>query len=202
MPVSQRTTTTSQLLRDLLDDSADDAWREFDQRYRGIIIGLGRRLGLDQEAAEEAAQQALAEFARDYRAGRYDRSKGRLTAWLLGIARHRILDAGRSMARRRPQRGESALGALPDEDEMSQMWEAQRERAVLQQALRELRENTRTDPKTMHAFELFVLHETPAQMVAETCDISTAEVYRIKNRLTKRLREIVARLTRIYSEEA
>lgn len=193
--------TTTALL-DALRDSDDQAvWWEFDARYRPVLIGLGRKLGLNEDAAIEVAQQSLVDFMTDYRRGRYDRGQGRLRSWMIGIARHRILDAMRAVGRQQAWRGESVLAVLGDDERISQIWDDECERTVLSQALNELRQGTRTSPNTLRAFELVVLKQVPAAIVADECGLSVTEVYRIKHRLTKRLREIVSNLSGFYGQD-
>jgi len=191
-------TTTTLLLQSLLDAGNTEVWQEFDARYRPIIIGVARRLGLSPEDAADSAQETLAQFVRDYRGGRYDRDRGRLRAWLIGIARHRILDLQRARARQRDKGGHTELADVPDEARLSEIWEVEHERMILCRAMSELREGTRTSPNTLRAFEMLVIEERPAEHVATECGMQVAEVYRIKHRLTKRLREIVERLNRVY----
>jgi DNA-directed RNA polymerase specialized sigma24 family protein len=66
-------------------------WTVLDARYRPVIAALTRRIGLSDVDAEEAAQQTLTEFVRAFGEGRYDRGKGRLSSWILGIAHHTAL---------------------------------------------------------------------------------------------------------------
>jgi RNA polymerase sigma-70 factor (ECF subfamily) len=184
------TATTTQLL-DALQVSNESVWLEFDRRFRPILYAVARRLGLDEDRAADVAQQTMAEFLRDYRAGRYDRSKGRLRSWILGIARHRALDALRDRARHCSWRGESALIALPDPGHVDQIWDEESDRIVFQQAMQLLRETTRAEPRTLSVFERVALDAVPPQQVAEEFGLAVDDVYRIKNRVTKRLREIV-----------
>lgn len=109
-------TTTTALLDSLKDPSNAPIWDEFDARYRPILHGFARKLGLSQEDAADVAQQAMTEFVRDYRAGLYHRGKGRLSSWLISIARNRAVDLQRAQGRRRGWRGESAFQhiATPD----------------------------------------------------------------------------------------
>jgi len=44
------TQTTTKLLEELKDEANADAWNEFDTRYRPILIGFARRLGLGELA--------------------------------------------------------------------------------------------------------------------------------------------------------
>lgn len=200
MRLSARTTTTTQLLQALFDPKDEAVWREFDGRYRPIIYGLAMRLGLGPHDAADVAQATMIEFVRDYRSGRYDRDRGRLRAWIIGIARHQVSDAFTQRKRRRALRGESAFEELPDDNRLTELWDAERERAILSEALRELRITTRTEPKTIQAFEMVAIDGVPAEAVALECGIEVAEVYRIKNRITKRLRAIVVQLTQAYLE--
>lgn len=192
-------TTTTRLLADLQDPSNAIAWVDFDSRYRPVLKGFARKLGFDDDDADEMAQQALTEFCRAYREGRYQRERGRLRAWLIGIARNTAL----SMRRRRGAvrvGGNSALENLPDDLEISGIWDREREQAIYEQAMAALRESTRTDAKTLLVFELYAIQGKPVDDVASQCNVTVDMVYVIKNRLTKRLREMVAELTAAYDD--
>jgi RNA polymerase sigma factor (sigma-70 family) len=197
---SARTTTTTELLQALHDRSDEAVWRVFDARYRPIIYAIAMRLGLNQDDAAEVAQATLADFVRDYRKGGYDRERGRLRSWIIGIARHRVTDVLRQRAKQREMRGESAFDGLPDDDRLVECWEAEREKTILDLALKELRHNTRTDEKTIRSFEMVAIEGVPAEAVATEWGMTIAEVYRVKNRITKRLRGIVDQLTHAYLE--
>lgn len=192
-------TTTSLLLDGLHDAENQAVWSEFDRRYRPILVGFARHLGLSEADADETAQRTLAEFAEGYLAGKYQREKGRLSAWILGIARHRATDVWRMRGRRREVRGASALIDLSD-DECTQLWEDEQQRAILTRALETLREQTRTSPRTMRVFQQVAIEGVAAGVVAADFEMTTEEVYRVKNRITKRLRELVAQLTQAYAE--
>jgi RNA polymerase sigma-70 factor (ECF subfamily) len=194
--------TSTHLLEGLLRGGQETLWSEFDARYRPIILGVCRHLGLDEHGAADVAQETLAQFLRDYRAGKYDRQRGRLRAWIIGIARHRLAEAFRQQARRPAAASGPALDHVPDEEHMTSVWTIESERHILRHALRLLGETTRTEPATLTAFEMVALRGVPAEAVAERCGIAVAEVYRIKHRLTRRLRDIVAEITLAYEGDA
>jgi len=202
------TATTTQLLEALLDPSDEGVWFELDGRYRPIVFAMALRIGLDAEEATEVAQTTLAEFARDYRGGRYARERGRLRGWLLGIARHRITDTLRERARRRGVRGDSVLDQLPGvlgddsaaEQQLEAIWEERRRAVILERALETLRISTAFDPRTIQVFELAALRRVPTDAVATECGVTPAEVYRIKHRVAARLRAIVQGITETYDE--
>src|SRR5688572_33473691 len=81
--------TTTALLCGLLDPAAEQSWLEFDARFRPIVRGFAMKLGLSEADAEDVTQEALARFVKYYRQGKYDRTRGRLSSWLITIAQNR-----------------------------------------------------------------------------------------------------------------
>src|SRR5438067_220203 len=110
------TRTTTQLLESLRDPNNDGLWQLFDERYRPVLMAFARRRGLSEEDAAEVAQETLTQCMSDYRAGRYERSKGRLSSWIIGIARNRVVDQGRARQRARVERGESGMADIPNHE--------------------------------------------------------------------------------------
>jgi RNA polymerase sigma-70 factor, ECF subfamily len=195
-----QTHTTTTLLDALKDHSNDAVWREFDARYRPIITAFARKLGLDDIAAAEVAQATLAEFVRCYRDGKYQRGRGRLSSWIIGIAQN-IAAGARRAASKRPVRGESACVDLANEATLTTIWEEQRQLVVLTKAMAQLRATSRAEERTIRAFELVALHAVPPDAVAKECGMTVAEVYVAKNRITGRLRRIVEEISAAYREE-
>ena len=59
------TRTTTALLEGLLEQTNDETWREFDARYRPIIVAFARRVGLGETDAADVAQETLLRFVRE-----------------------------------------------------------------------------------------------------------------------------------------
>ena len=57
------------------------------------------------------------------------------------------------------------------------------------------------DERTIRAFELLVVNQVPPATVAGQLEMSTADVYRAKNRVADRLRTIIDALDRAYRDE-
>ena len=185
--------TTTELLDGLHEPSNRSAWDEFDLRYRPILLAFLRRMGVHIADAEDVAQETLACFVRDYRAGQYDRQQGRLRTWLIAIARHRLADLRRAAARRRERRGDSAIAELSDDDNAEAVWDAEQRRVIFEQALAELRQTARFRERTLEAFDRVVLQHEPVEAVAAQLDLTPQEIYNTKNRVVARLREIARR---------
>lgn len=162
---------------------------------------MARQLGLDEADAADAAQDTLACFLSDYRAGKFDRSRGRLRAWLLAIARHRVIDFQRRRAARRVRRGNSAIADVPDEQGLSAIWDAECRQKILSEALARLGVGTKLQPQTITAFRQQVIEERPPEQVAAELGLSVRAVYLAKHRCLSRLRQIIEELTRAYEIE-
>ncbi|MFO0983119.1 MAG: sigma-70 family RNA polymerase sigma factor [Planctomycetota bacterium] len=188
------TRTNTILLLGLADPENQAAWAEFDERYRPIILGFARRLGMHEAQAQDVAQETLLRVVQDFRAGSFDHGRGRLRSWLFTIARSRVFDARRLAARRQEARGDSALVDVPDDAVVSKCFDEEWQREVLRAAFAELRGATRTDPQTLRAFELLVVDERRAPEVAQELGMNVNAVYVAKHRTLERLRSILARL--------
>src|SRR3990172_5129738 len=135
--------TTSTILESLADHSNRAAWERFVGRFRGPLVGFARHMGLSETDAEDAAQETLAVFADEYRNGRYDPTKGRLSRWLFGIAyrvglaRRRSVIRSAAMAANLPP---ETLDELPGEDGASRLWDEECEKAVLELCLQKVRQ--------------------------------------------------------------
>ena len=123
--------TTTALLNGLFDPRNAAAWEAFDRRYRPILIGFVRNCGVKQTDAAEIAQETIVRFVEEYREGKYDRSRGRLGAWLVTIARYRVLDMRRKAGTAKVERGESAMIDLDDDKSVGAAYEAERRHALL-----------------------------------------------------------------------
>ncbi len=194
------TRTTTRLLDALLEPANEPAWAQIDARYRPVIAGLARRLGLRDADAEEVAQQALSEFVRVYREGRYDRTRGRLSSWILGIAHNTALRIART-SRKNLLPGATILTEMPDEQALRSIWTDERDRTILSRAIGMLRDETSVDDRTLLAFELVALRGVPATEAAAQSGMTVEQVYVAKSRLTKRLREVVQDLTAAFEED-
>jgi RNA polymerase sigma-70 factor (ECF subfamily) len=192
------TKTTTALLDALMDSQDQQVWAELDNRYRPIIRGLARKLGLTYTDAEDVVQEVLSRFVKHYRAGEYDRGRGRLRAWIIQIARHCIADVHRSKSMNQANGGDSAIAGLSSDDEFAQLWDEEYRAFILESALSELRAGTRIDERTIRAFEKIGLCGEPVATVAAELGMSADSVYAAKSRCLKELREIVLRLNIVY----
>ncbi len=197
---SELTQTTTLLLEGLRDPSNDGAWRLLHDRCYPLLFEYGRRKGLQPTDAEDAAQEALADFATAYREGEYDRARGRLRQWLYGFAAHRI---------KRVQQRNQKVGHIPNAegrtqffndlpapDEIDAIWETEWERHVLQLCREQIRREFQSDH--VAAFEKYALEGLPPDEVAAVTGMSVNAVYICKSRILARLRELQDELAQLW----
>ncbi|MGI9014169.1 MAG: RNA polymerase sigma factor [Phycisphaerales bacterium] len=186
---------TTTILLERLSNFEDAAWDTFTARFREPLIAFARRCGLDADAAQDIAQDALFAFARSYRQGRFDRTRGRLRSWLFGIAHKEILKQQRKRARGERQSpmvhgGTTFFSQLEDEDDAARvfdtMWDEHVARLCMARVQREV------EPLTWNAFEQFALRGQNAADVAAELRMSRNAVFLAKHRILKRLRELTA----------
>lgn len=193
---------TTSLLLDQLQQVDQDAWSVFVVRFREPLVRFARKLGLNEEEAEDAAQETLMSFARSYREGQYDREQGRLSSWLFGIARHRVLD----VARRRRSKEEVVAGhegqssfwsRVGDHRQASEAFEESWRETVFENCLAQVRKEVKAT--TYEAFELLTMKQMSPEEVAEKLSITRNAVFIAKHRVVTRLRERIKEYEEVSS---
>ncbi|MGH2981202.1 MAG: RNA polymerase sigma factor [Solirubrobacterales bacterium] len=88
-------------LMPLLAEKDPDAFEVFYDRHGGAAYSLAYRIVGDRSGAEDVVQEA---FLSIWRSGaRYDRARGSVRAWTLGIVRNRAIDALRRQLGKAPK---------------------------------------------------------------------------------------------------
>jgi len=189
-PLGPVTSTT--LLKGLEDPANQTVWQQYVGRYRPLIVRYAKKLDVPAEEAEDIAQATLLAFSKSYRAGKYERAKGRLSSWLFGIAKNEIRSSDRARRGRLAAgstEAEEGIAALAAEDELEELWEREWRDAVFWECLKLVRSEVK--PETMRAFERFALDERPAGEVAAELGLTQNAVFGAKRRVLGRIRELL-----------
>lgn len=200
--------TRRSLLSRLKDWRDEDSWREFFETYWRLIYDVALRTGLDDAAAQDVVQETVLAAAKQMPGFRYDPARGSFKAWLLLITRRRIAEALRAQYRARggaAQRAEesiapevSATGAAEAGGEpagsadFEAVWDAEWNTHLAEAVLQRLKK--RVNPKHFQAFELLTVQGWKPTEVSSTLGINLAQLYLIRSRLRRLVREEVARL--------
>jgi RNA polymerase sigma-70 factor, ECF subfamily len=117
----------------VVGENDPEAFEVFYDRHGGAAYSLAYRIVGDRNSAEDVVQEA---FLSIWRSGaRYDRARGSVRAWTLGIVRNRAIDALRRQSGRAPKLDfddEAALEQRPAPDLTD-------EQALRRESARELR---------------------------------------------------------------
>lgn len=192
--------TTSTLLAGLRDFENDQCWTEFVERVEPVLLGVARRAGLKNADAYDAAQDALWAFADDIRAGKYDRERGRLRAWLIGILGNRIRRTRERYVRSPLKRGSSFVDERVSDADLDLYWEQERQAIILHRARQSLAESSGTSEQTVEIFNLLFRYRGDAGRVAEHLNVTRDVVYQARSRMVKRLRETVAQIEEQFDD--
>jgi RNA polymerase sigma factor (sigma-70 family) len=191
--------TTTTILHELRDYGNRSAWESFSARFRRPIVSFVKGMGLSDIDAEDVAQETLIAFAEGYRRGQYDRTKGRLSRWLFGIAYRQALSGRRAGARQAGRDGyavaDTTFWAGVSDHHAEVSWDQAWEQALLEQCLDRVR--AEVEPVTFRAFELVVRGERSATQAADELNVPIKVVYNAKHRILKRVRELRVELEEI-----
>ena len=100
-------------LADRLLARDEGALREVIDAHGGLVFGVARRVLVDPDLAEEAAQDTFLALWR--RPGAFDPARGSLRTWLAGIARNKAVD----MVRREESRRRTKESLIQEADRTS-----------------------------------------------------------------------------------
>jgi RNA polymerase sigma-70 factor (ECF subfamily) len=182
--------TTTQILENLKNSNNAADWSCFRDYFYPVIVRFARKLGLSPDDAEDAAQETIIAFLKACRTDKYQRQQGKLSHWVMGVARNIIRNHYRKQSKiSGAAKSNSAISMPPDiEDEQAvqHTWQTEWRKVLLQRCLIQARKEF--DAKTFLAFELYALAGKPAAQVSAELDLSANAVYIAKNRVLTKIR--------------
>lgn len=170
-------------VEDLFARGDEQALRAAYDDHGALVFSFCRRALADPEAAKDATQETFVAAWRTR--GRYDKAKGSLSAWLMGIARFKVLDQYRAGSRR-PEPSEK-VGSdvdVPVDHAASpqEMVDAMADRMLLADALGVLADRPRG------VIELAFYEDLTQLQIAEELDLPLGTVKSDMRRSLTRLR--------------
>lgn len=179
--------TRASLLIQIRDPGNRSAWQEFDDIYRPMLKRLALARGLDAADADDITQQCMAAVHNHIKSFEYDPAKGRFKAWIRTLANNRIRNLRRG---RRPYQAEDDFDRTegheqaPDEV-FDRIWME----THLQFCFRKI--EAELGQADFLAFKRYVIDEKPVAEVCRELGFTPGRLYKIKWRVTRRMREIM-----------
>ena len=180
--------TRPSLLSRLSGGRDEEAWREFEARYRDLIARFCRRRGLQAADTEDVCQLVFLALARSMAGFRYDRARGRFRDYLGRIA-HNTIHHLVSCPERRPRPLDAAVLetlSAPTNGDVDPAFEDEWTQHHFRLAMRSVR--ARSTPASLAVFERLLAGESVSQ-VARATGMSEDAVHKVKQRIGERLRQ-------------
>ena len=184
-------TTHPSLLVRVRDLDDHEAWREFDRRYRDLILRYCRRKGLQTSDAEDVRQMVMLNMARQLRRFEYRPAKGRFRDYLgrtVANAIHRYFRRPRLERDGLDTRVVGEAAAEPD-TALDEEWESEWMLHHYRTAMETVRRGS--DPRSVEVFEQLIGGGS-VQDVAQLFSMSRDAVHKVKQRMRDRLKRCIA----------
>jgi RNA polymerase sigma-70 factor (ECF subfamily) len=178
------------------------SWGEFYGLYRKLVYGFSRRAGLTHEEAEEVTQDVFTRVAKTIQDFESNPDRGSFRGWLMQLTRWRVTDKFRSRPdlpkpHRRPDGEQSAAGTMtisriPNPAQDQKIWDIEWRNQLLEAAMERL--SRRVKAKHFQIFDFHIRQHWPVARISRELGVNPAFVYLITHRLSKQLKEEVAKL--------
>jgi len=207
--------TRVSLLRRVCDWEDDASWQEFFDLYWKLIYSLALRAGLNECEAEEVVQATMINIAKKIREFRPGSPNGSFRRWICRQAQWKITDQLRQRLREQKHRHSSAphsdvtatrtgtIARIPDQrNDLAHFVQEDWDSAVAEVASARVKRVVK--PKHFQMYDLHVVKKWPIREVARLLQVNVAQVYLIKSRISRLLRQttkqVEAQLERVPSK--
>ena len=171
-------------------------WQDFFETYWRLIYGVARKSGLSDAEAQDVVQETVITVAKNI--SKYERSAGSFKSWLLHTTRWRIADQFRKRSPadcpaqfcEESDRATAPIDRVPDGFDLQAAWDEEWQSNVLAAALERVKR--KVDPKRYQIFDCSVVKQWPAAKVAAELQVSIAQVYLVKHRVSALVKKEVA----------
>jgi RNA polymerase sigma-70 factor (ECF subfamily) len=177
------------LLLEIKRLSNASGWRRFYEQYAPLIERFALKFGLSAVESDEVVQNTMVRVAESIPQFDYDRDKGSFKNWLLKCAKWRILDVIRARPKNtfRLATDGAALGEVPPalavfEATWDDEWAEHQKRMALEAVKK------KSSAAHFQIFYLYVIEGLAASKVAEMVGVPVAQVYLVRCRLGRLLK--------------
>ena len=194
--LTSATASTSSSFLERVRAGGEQAWHDFFHRYAGMIREIGARRHLSPEECDDLLIDVMVIFWKKIDEFIYDRQRGRFRGYLAKITQFAVLKI-----RARKRREVPVPADLPPEypSEVDAHYMDEWRDFLLEKALEELQAHV--DTETYQVFYMSVFQHRSVAEIAAITRRTPNNIYVIRSRCLKRLREIVAELRQCAESE-
>lgn len=184
-------TTQPSLLLRVRDAENQTAWREFESKYRELILRYCLRLGLQPADCDDVQQLVWLNLAKGLRNFEYDPVKGRFRDYLGRVVRNAISRhfSRPELAKRALDTAVLAVVAEGDPESRNDAWESEWVDHHYRLAMGTIRRTF--EPRSVKVFEGLLAGQSVATL-ASSFEMSEQAVHKIKQRVQQRMKELIA----------
>ncbi len=185
--------TRLSLIRRLQSGNDADAWTEFSDIYRLVIVKMAASKGLQAADAEDLAQKVLLSVSKHIVGWKPDPKRGRFRTWLQTIVRNATLNALSRIPQDAAPGGTTAMRSLSDLPQNdADLFDVEWKREALNWATGQVR--SEFEPGTWDAFWLTAVEGQSPKAVSAQTGKSLGAIYIARTRIMKRIRAKVHEL--------
>lgn len=187
--MSHELTQPSLLIR-VRDPHDHVAWDEFDRKYRNLILGYCRARGVQESDAEDVRQMVMMNLSKFLRNFEYEPGKGKFRYYLCRTVRNAISQLFARQKAAEQALDTAVLATVPaaGEPESDDAWENEWVAHHFRLAMQTIRATF--EPRSVDVFEKLLAGESP-EAVAVASGLNAAAVYKIKQRIRDRMKELI-----------
>ena len=194
--------TSKSLLERAKDDPKSDAWFKLISIYEPLITGWIVRAGVEQSEVDDISQEVFQTLSRELEAFEHNGRTGAFRNWLKITTVNRCRRYWDSKKRRSELSGTidgpDVLNQLADPNsELSKTWDNEHDHYVIDRILKMVEREF--DRMSFEVFVRNVLKAESPELLAREYEIPVGQVYKIKFRVMKRLRQEADELVNISS---
>ena len=183
--------TNPSLIRRIKVADNQSAWNEFDTLYRPMLRRFAKARGLGEADVEDVVQHCMTAVYVHIEGFTYDPRRGRFKSWLRTLVNNRCRDLLRSK-RATPVELKEAEAVESNKDSPEDAFEKIWIEEHLNHCMRKMSDEV--DEPTFTAFRRYVLDGHSVEEVCRDLKLTPNQLYKIKHRLTSRLRELMDQL--------
>ncbi len=183
--------TNLSLIKSVRDGSDVESWRRFHEFYSPLLMRYLRRLGLEEDRANDLVQDVFVRLLQAMPTFQLDSKRGRFRSYLWKLTYSALVDQARRVKTRRHAEEEwvkrfhesSEVESQKVQDELNEINQQQ----ILKQALP--RVHSVTSRTAWACFEQRLLRDRPGSTIAAELGISADAVYVYASRVLKAVRK-------------
>ena len=196
--------TRASLLSRLKDWDDQESWKVFFDTYWKLIYATAAKSGLSDAEAQDVVQETVISVAKKIQQFKYDPALGSFKGWLLQLTRWRVCN---QLKKRMPKQTfvpadepdePSLIDQVPDPAgfDMTAYWNEEWQKNLIDAAIERVKQDV--SPRQFEIFYLHVIKKFSAAEVAESLNVSRAQVYLAKLRVSRRVTKIVRGLEKAF----